>query len=94
MAKTILNVKTDKDVKERAQVVAKELGLPLSTVVNAFLKQFIREKEVVFSSGYTMTPYLEKRIARVEKDIAAGKNMAGPFTTPQEIKKYLDSLKA
>ena len=94
MAKTILNVKTDKDVKERAQIVAKELGLPLSTVVNAFLKQFIREKEVVFSSGYTMTPYLEKKLSHIEKDIAGRKNMTGPFTTPQEIKKYLNSLKA
>lgn len=93
MAKTILNVKTDKDVKERAQMLAKELGLPLSTVVNAFLKQFIREKTVAFSSGHTMTPYLEKRLARVEKDITARKNLAGPFTTKKEIEKFLDSLK-
>lgn len=94
MAKTILNVKTDKDVKDRAQLLAKELGLPLSTVVNAFLKQFIREKKVAFSSGHTMTPYLEKKIARVEKDIAARKNLVGPFTNKKEIKSFLDSLKA
>lgn len=93
MAKTILNVKTDKDVKERAQNVAKELGLPLSTVVNAFLKQFIREKEVVFSSGYTMTPYLERVVEKAEADRKIGKNIDGPFTTQKQIAKYLDSLK-
>ena len=49
MAKTILNVKTDKDVKEGAQRIAKELGLPLSTVVNAFLKQFVKDRAVLFS---------------------------------------------
>lgn len=93
MAKTILNVKTDKEVKERAQVVAKELGLPLSTVVNAFLKQFIRDKEVIFSSGYRMTPYLEKIIEKAEADRKAGRNIAGPFTTKKQIAEYLDSLK-
>ena len=93
MAKTILNVKTDKDVKERAQVIAKELGLPLSTVVNAFLKQFIREKTVAFSSNYTMTPYLEKVIKKAEANRKTGKNIAGPFTTQKQIKDYLDSLK-
>lgn len=93
MAKTILNVKTDKEVKERAQILAKELGLPLSTVVNAFLKQFIREKEVVFSSGYTMTPYLERVIGKAEVDRKAGKNIIGPFTGKKELQRYFDSLK-
>ena len=49
MAKTVLNVKTDKEVKDQAQQVAKELGVPLSTVVNAFLKQFIKDRAVLFS---------------------------------------------
>lgn len=93
MAKTILNVKTDKDVKERAQLLAKELGLPLSTVVNAFLKQFIREKEVSFSSGYTMTPYLERVIEKAETDRKAGKNIIGPFIGKKQLKNYFDSLK-
>ena len=47
--KTILNVKTDKDVKAKAQHVAKQLGLPLSTIINAFLKEFIRTKAILFS---------------------------------------------
>lgn len=56
--KTILNIKTDKDLKEEAKAVAQELGVPLSTVVNAFLKQFVRDREVVFSAGYTPSKYL------------------------------------
>jgi addiction module RelB/DinJ family antitoxin len=39
--KTVLNVKTDKDVKEKAQRLARHLGVPLSTVVNAYLKEFV-----------------------------------------------------
>ncbi len=92
MAKTILNVKTDKDVKERAQMLAKELGLPLSTVVNAFLKQFIREKEVFFSSGYKMTPYLERVIEKAEIDRKTGENIVGPFIGKKQLQNYFDSL--
>ena len=47
--KTLINVKTDKEVKEQAQRIAEELGVPLSTVVNAYLKEFIRNKEVVYA---------------------------------------------
>ncbi len=93
MAKTILNVKTDKEVKAQAQEVAKELGLPLSTVVNAFLKQFIRDKRVVFSTPHTMTPYLERVVARAEKDRKTGRNVSGPFTTAEEMRKHLASLR-
>ncbi len=41
---TILNIKTDKKLKADAQKVAAELGVPLTTVMNSFLKQFVRDK--------------------------------------------------
>ena len=92
--KTVLNVKTDKDVKVQAQHVAQQLGLPLSTVVNAFLKQFIKDKEITFSTqAYRMTPYLEKVLALVEKDRLTGKNVDGPFIGSRQVRQYLDSLK-
>lgn len=61
--KTILNIKTEKSIKEEAQKVAQELGIPLGTAINAFLKQFIREKEITLSvGGYVPTPYLQRII--------------------------------
>src|SRR3989344_6474301 len=44
--KTVITLKADKEVKESAQKVAAELGLTLSAVVNASLKQFVREKSL------------------------------------------------
>src|SRR3989344_2707244 len=44
---TILNIKTQKDLKEEAQSLASELGVPLTTVVNSYLRQFIRERKLV-----------------------------------------------
>ena len=71
---TILNIKTDKKLKADAQKVAAELGVPLSTVMNAFLKQFVRDKEVTFSANaYRMTPYLEEIVKEARADYKAGK---------------------
>ena len=87
--KTVLNVKTDKEVKERAQEVAAELGLPLSTVVNVQLKEFIRSRSICLSATPRMTPYLERLIGRAERDRKLGRNVAGPFHTGEEIARYL-----
>ncbi len=71
--KTLLTIKTDKTMKEAAQNVAEEIGVPLSTVVNAFLKQFVRDKEVSFSASYKPSAYLRKVIEDSEKELAEGK---------------------
>jgi len=38
--KTVINIKAVKETKEQAFKIAGEVGLPPSTIVNAFLKQF------------------------------------------------------
>ena len=73
---TIINVKTDKKLKVEAKKVAAELGVPLSTVINAFLKQFVRDKEITLSANqYRPTPYLESILEYSPK--------ARPSETPQ-----------
>jgi len=90
--KTMINIKADKEVKEEAQKTAKELGVPLSTVINAFLKEFVRNKSVSFSAVPRMTPYLERVLDEVEKDIKGGKNMSPAFSSAKEANAYLDTL--
>ena len=89
--KTLINIKTDRDVKISAQKLAKELGLSLSAVVNAYLKQFVRSQAVDFSVAPQMTPKLEKLLDQVEYDLARGKNISGPFDSVDE---FVKSLKA
>ena len=70
---TILNVKTDKKLKAEAKKVAEELGVPLSTVINAFLKKFVREKEITLSANpLRPTPYLIECIEEARKEYEAG----------------------
>ncbi len=90
--KTVINIKADKEVKRKAQEVAKELGVPFSTVINAYLKEFIREKEIHLSVAPKMTSKLERLLGQVEEDVRIGRNISGPFTSGKEMDKYLDSL--
>lgn len=89
---TVIHIKADRDVKENAQKLARELGLNLSDVINASLRTFIRTRTVVFSDTPQMTPELEKYLEKVEEDIKHQRNLVGPFKTAREANKYLDSL--
>lgn len=88
--KTMINIKADKDVKESAQKIAADMGLPLSTVVNAYLKEFIRERAVRFSVEPELRPEIKKVLRQATQDYKAGKNVVGPFKNALEMNKYLD----
>lgn len=92
--KTVISVKVDKDVRDRAQKVARKLGLPLSIVVNSSLRQFADEERLVVetSRARAMSKRLERRLASIESDIRAGKNLSPKLRTPVEIGRYLDGL--
>ena len=87
--KTLLTIKTDKSIKQMAQLVAEEIGVPLSTVINAFLKQFVRDKEVSFSASYKPSPYLREMIAITEKEYKEGKTVK--CNSVKELMKSLES---
>jgi addiction module RelB/DinJ family antitoxin len=57
MNSTTLNIKIDKDTKREAQKIASQMGLPLNSVVSAFLKQLIRTKRfeinLITENGFT-----------------------------------------
>lgn len=89
---TVIHLKADKEVKENAQKAAKDLGLTLSDVINAALRNFIRTREVIFSDIPQMTPELEKRLDKVEEDIKHGRNLSPIFKNAKEMDDYLDSL--
>ena len=89
---TVIHIKADKEVKENAQKAAKDLGLTLTDVINAALRNFIRTREVIFSDIPQMTPELEKLLGRVEEDIKHNRNLSPSFKTAEEMDQYLDSI--
>ena len=87
----MIHIKADKEVKESAQQIAKDLGIPLSSVMNAFLKEFVRNRGVAFSVIPRMTPYLETILGSVERDIKKRKNLSPAFSSASEMDRYLDA---
>ena len=90
--RTVINIKTEKSVKVRAQKIAKEMGLSLSAVINAYLKQFVRNKEVHFSIAPKMSTELENMLGKIEFDIVRGRNISRAFSSKKELKKHISSL--
>lgn len=47
---TTLTIKTNKKLRDEAKKTAEKLGVPLTTILNAFMRQFVRDKEVTLSA--------------------------------------------
>jgi antitoxin component of RelBE/YafQ-DinJ toxin-antitoxin module len=87
---TILSLKTKKQVKELAQMRAKQLGIPLGTLVNAFLRNLGQTGEVHFTISEPITPKMAKLIEEMRADISNG-DTYGPFTI-DEAEAFLDEI--
>lgn len=85
-----INIKTEKQTKEQAQDIARDLGMNLSSIINAYLKQFIRTRSVAFRmEDEEPSEWLVEAIRRADEDIKAGR--ASPvFTSAEEAIKWLD----
>lgn len=93
--KTVISVKVDKDVHEKARKIAKKIGVPLSMVVNSGLRQFAKEERIIFQTeeSYRMSKKLERKLEKIDADILIGRNLSPGFANAKEMDDYLDSLK-
>jgi addiction module RelB/DinJ family antitoxin len=87
---TTMTIKIDKKLKEQAQSTAKRLGIPLSTIINAYLREMSATGRVAFTASEEMTPSTEKIVEEFQKEMADG-DVSGPFDNVDE---FLASLKA
>lgn len=90
MNTTSLHIKIEPAIKEQAQKTADELGLSLSAVIKAFLKQFIRTKHLSLGIDEVPNAYLRQSLEQSEEDIKAGKTIS--FKTGKDALAYLDAL--
>jgi addiction module RelB/DinJ family antitoxin len=84
-------IKTEPKVKEEAQKTAQELGFSLSSVLNAFLRQFVKTKTIHFSlQGLEEIPNARTRaiLKQAEDDLKNG-NTSPKFKTAEEFIEYL-----
>lgn len=77
MSTTNLNIRTDKDVKEKAEKIFNELGLNMTSAVNIFLRTAIRERGIPFELKLDVPN--ETTIAAIEE----GSKMASDPSSPR-----------
>ncbi|KKP87471.1 MAG: hypothetical protein UR90_C0004G0018 [Parcubacteria group bacterium GW2011_GWC1_35_8] len=88
---TMLSIKIDKSLKEKAHKVAHALGVSLNAVINQNIKEFIDARQVTFTDEPILNKKTQKLLAKLSKDAREGKNMVGPFYTAEDMIKSLNS---
>lgn len=84
-------IKTQPEVKVKAQKIAKKLGVSLSSLVEAWLRQFVKTKRVAFDTEEERpSKYLIESLRKSEEDIKAGRVIS--FDSGEEAVKYFQSL--
>lgn len=85
---TTITVRTSAETKSKAQKLFSELGMDLSTAINTFLKQSVREQGLPFCPrDHTPNEETIKAMEEAER----GENLIGPFKTVEEAMKYLNA---
>ncbi len=87
--KTTTSIKIDAKIRDDAAKLAYDMGLNLSSIINASLRNFITERRIVFSADRQLNPKTIQEIDSVRKDIKLGKNLVGPFLSSKDLKKSL-----
>lgn len=83
-----LNVKIDADLKERAEIVFSELGLPTSTAITIFLKTVVRCGGIPFD--VRLSPEYQRTLAAIE-GVKHHKNLSKTYDTVDELMEELNA---
>ncbi len=86
---TTLLLKTDKVLKDEASRTAKELGVPLTTVINAYLRQFVRDRRIILSIEPQLSDKKLKELLSISTEMDAGVKNQKVFTNADDLLKHL-----
>ena len=90
--KTIINIKISKSLKQDAQALAEEIGIPLSTVVIANLKDFVRSRSLTVSALPRLKPSVERELGEAIADYKNNRNISKKLSSPKAVADHLSSL--
>ena len=82
------NIKIDPVLKEQAQDLFESLGMNLTTAVNIFLRQSVREQAIPFRIG---EPVPNAETLQAIRDARNGVGLSRGFTSLKELMEDLDA---
>lgn len=80
---TTLTIKTDKKLRDAAKKTAKELGIPLTTVINANLRAFVRDGH--FEVSLAPRPEKEAEWLAMSREYSEHPERTTTISTKQEL---------
>ncbi|MBI4100107.1 type II toxin-antitoxin system RelB/DinJ family antitoxin [Candidatus Microgenomates bacterium] len=85
----VVTTKIDPQTKRQAMQTADDLGLPLSVVIKAFLKEFINTRSITFCASQEPSDYLKAVIKKAEENYRKG-TISPAFSKARDAIKYLE----
>jgi len=89
MTTTNLNIRTDKEIKDRAEQLFSELGLTMTTAINMFLRTAIRENGIPFALKLDIPNSITESAIEEGRKIAYDDTVKG-YSSIKELKKALN----
>ncbi len=89
MESTNLNIRTDKEVKAQAEQIFEALGLNMTSAVNVFLRQVIRERGIPFEVKLNVPNETTVAAIREGREIAYSRTAAG-YRNMDDLRAALD----
>ncbi len=89
MESTNLNIRTDKEVKAQAEKIFDALGLNMTTAINIFLRQTIRENGIPFEVKLKVPNKLTENAINEGRKIAFDESAKG-YDNMTDLKAALD----
>ena len=91
MATTNISIRMDTELKKQAETMLADMGLNMTTAMNLFLRQVVRQGRIPFEIA-TDIPNSETLAAMKEMDdMISGKISAKKYTSTKELFEDLDT---
>ena len=89
---TTFTIKTDKKLHKDAKKTAQKLGIPLTTIMNAMLKQLVQEQSVVLTTYPTPKASKLREWAKISDDMDKHPEKYKVYNGVEEYLAHLDSV--
>lgn len=90
MESTNLNIRTDKAIKQEAEKIFEALGLNMTTAINIFLRQVIRENGIPFEVKLNIPNEVTKAAIAEGRELILHEDSPS-YKTMLELRKALDA---
>lgn len=86
---TTITIKTNRKLRIEAKKLAEKLGLTLTAIINASLRQFVQERKFTVSEYEMPTKEKIALWEKISKEMDEGKNCSGPFSDLDSLFNHL-----